>query len=348
MSQPLPVATPLPGAETAETVETMDNVETWLTSLGFAPRGIEPLPGDVSPRRYARVVLADGATAILASYPPEIRSTCPLYLRTGEILTAAGVRVPHVLGSSCEQGWMLLEDLGPRTVGELRERPWSELRPYFESARALIDRIAALPSEHAAEIAVLNPLLGSELLKQELAQTWDLFLEPRGLTGDARLTAALRAALDALCDRLGEETPVPCHRDFMVRNLMPLEDSEGGIAVLDHQDMRLGPPEYDLASLLNDTIFPPPEAEEELLREVDRVRYHRAAAQRTLKAVGTYTKFSLRGAHRHLPLIPPTLGRCLEHFARTPEGAPLADDLARAWAPVRQAAWGPLPEAAEG
>lgn len=338
MSQPLPVATTLPDLEKVE------NVETWLSGLGFAPRAIELLPGDVSPRRYARVALADGSTAILATYPPEIRSICPRYLRTGEILTQAGVRVPRVFGASCEDGWMLLEDLGPRTVGEQRERPWSELRLYFETARELIDRIAALPPDHAAEIAALNPLLGSELLRQELAQTWDLFLEPRGLTGDERLTAALGAALDTLCERLGAETPVPCHRDFMVRNLMPLDDV-GGVAVLDHQDMRLGPPGYDLASLLNDTLFPPPADEAELLGGVDRVRYHRAAAQRTLKAVGTYTKFSLRGAHRHLPLIPPTLARCLDHFARTPEGAPLAGDLAQAWAPVWETAWAPVPDA---
>jgi aminoglycoside/choline kinase family phosphotransferase len=122
----------------------------------------------------------------------------------------------------------------------------------------------------------------------------------------------------------------------MVRNLMPV-DGMGGIAVLDHQDLRLGPPEYDLASLLNDTLFPPAEIEEELLAlapgapETHREGYHRAAAQRTLKAVGTYTKFSLRGANRHLPLIPPTLERFLQHLSRIPEGAPLDEDLGRAW-----------------
>jgi hypothetical protein len=70
------------------------------------------------------------------------------------------------------------------------------------------------------------------------------------------------------------------------------------------------------------------------------VRYHRAAAQRTLKAVGTYTKFSLQGANRHLPLIPPTLGRCLDHLERTPEGAPLVEDLRRAWRPALE--WHPI------
>jgi aminoglycoside/choline kinase family phosphotransferase len=325
MSQPLSVEMSLAG------------VEPWLIERGYPPREVLPLSGDVSPRRYTRIVLDDGATAILATYPDEVRDVCPRFLHTSELLTGAGVRVPHIFAASCEHGWMLLEDFGPQTLGEQRERPWSELRLYFAHALELIGRIAALP---VAEVAGLNPLLGRDLLRRELAQTWDLFLVPRELTGGPALTGALAAALDTLCERLGDETPVPCHRDFMVRNLMPL-DEMGGIAVLDHQDLRLGPPAYDLASLLNDTLFPPAEIEEELLAAAPgghhrngRESYHRAAAQRTLKAIGTYTKFSLRGANRHLPLISPTLARCLHHLGRIPEGAPLAEDLGRVWEPV--------------
>ena len=266
------------------------------SSLAPPPREIQPLPGDVSPRRYYRVVLTDGATAILANYPEEVRATCPRFLRTTEILDGAGVRVPRVLAGDCAEGWMLVEDLGPRTLGEWgRGLPRSELAGYFEHALGIADRISRLP---AAEVAGLNPVLDSDLLARELAQTWDLFLEPQGLVRDAGLAAELRAALDAVCQRLGAEPPVPCHRDFMVRNLMPLPD--GTLVVLDHQDLRLGPPFYDLASLLNDTLFPPIEAEEALLAAAlpsaaDRTRYHRTAAQRTLKAVGTYAKFAQIG-----------------------------------------------------
>lgn len=321
MSQPLSVSM------------TSSCAEAWLAQLGYAPREILSLSGDVSPRRYARVVLNGGTTAILATYPEEVRDVCPRFLRTSELLAGAGVRVPHIFAADCESGWMLLEDFGPRTLAE-QQRPWSELRLDFARALEMIGRIASLPVE---TVACLNPVLGRDLLRRELAQTWDLFLAPRELTGGCALTAALTAALDALCDRLGDETPVPCHRDFMVRNLMPVAEAER-IAVLDHQDLRLGPPEYDLASLLNDTLFPPAEIEEEFLAAADRVGYHRAAAQRTLKAVGTYTKFSLRGANRHLPLIPPTLARCLHHLGRTPEGEPLAEDLGRAWKPVLESA----------
>jgi N-acetylmuramate 1-kinase len=309
----------------------------WLT-LEPPPREIQPLAGDVSPRRYFRVVLADGATAILANYPEEVRPACGRFLRTTAILDAAGVRVPRVLAGDCEEGWMLVEDLGLRTLGEWgRGRPWSEVAGRFAHALEIAERIARLPAD---EIAGLNPVLGEELLTRELAQTWDLYLEPQGLVRDAGLAAELRAALDALCAALGGEPPVPCHRDLMVRNLMPLPD--GGLAVLDHQDLRLGPPLYDVASLLNDTLFPPAEAEEELLASVagsrqDRVRYHRAAAQRTLKAVGTFAKFARLGADRHLPLIAPTLARFVKHFARVPEGETLSSRLREAWSPALEA-----------
>ncbi|MBW8875947.1 MAG: phosphotransferase [Acidobacteria bacterium] len=328
MSEPIPAAANPPEA---------------LAAAGFPPLEIQPLAGDVSPRRYSRVVLAGGGSAILATYPPEIGSTCPRFLRTTWLLEGAGVRVPRILASDCASGWMLLEDLGPQTLGEWgRGRPWSELAPWFAAALDVAERIAGLP----VAAAELNPRLGSELLRRELAQTWDLFLEPRGLVADASLAAALHAALDALCNALGAEPPVPCHRDFMVRNLMPLPTGAAGaggeLAVLDHQDLRLGPPLYDAASLLNDTLFPPAEAEEALVAGLsgdaggaatagDSVRYHRAAAQRTLKAVGTYASFARRGATRHLPLIPPTLARFVKNFARVPEGEPLAARLAAAW-----------------
>ena len=49
------------------------DLAAWLAEVGFKPRERRPLPGDVSPRRYARLVLDSGATAILATYPAEAR-----------------------------------------------------------------------------------------------------------------------------------------------------------------------------------------------------------------------------------------------------------------------------------
>jgi len=302
------------------------------------------MAGDVSRRAYHRVVLEDGATAVLALHPPDLRDACRRSLRSGELLAGAGVRVAEVLDEGCDAGWLLLEDLGERTLYEHADRPWRELAGWFEDAVAAIGRIAALPRD---EVAALNPPLDRGLLARELRQTREAFFEPlgllRGSTGGERSTGtSLEAALDALCARLGAETPVPCHRDFGARNLMPLGGPDAPrVGVLDHQDLRLGPPAYDLASLLNDSLFPPPEAEERLLglglgstEGASREAYHRAAAQRTLKAVGSYAAFARRGEGRHLRLVPPTLRRAVGHLARVPETAALAPRLEELWGPA--------------
>ena len=46
-----------------------------------------------------------------------------------------------------------------------------------------------------------------------------------------------------------DQPQVFCHRDFMPRNLMVMED---GLGILDFQDAVLGDPAYDLVSLLCD------------------------------------------------------------------------------------------------
>jgi len=303
----------------------------WLAGAGFEVREVHPLAGDVSPRRYERLTAADGTTTILALYPADHRATCVRFSRSTAILAAAGVPVPRVLAADCERGWMLLQDLGEHTLAERRDRPWRELAAYFENAAALAARIAALPLDTVGD---LNPPLDRALMLRELLQTRQLFLEPQGLLPPPIQQTSLDTALEELCGELAADAPVPCHRDYMARNLVPA--GAGVVAVLDHQDLRLGPPAYDLASLLNDTLFPPRELERRLVdaafpTAAGRLRYHRAAAQRTLKAVGTYAAFARRGSARHLPLIAPTLRRFLRHFASVPEGASLAPGFERAW-----------------
>lgn len=320
----------------------LSDLAPWLAARGFAPERIEPLPGDVSPRRYGRVLLASGATAIVAFYPEEIRPAAERFLRATALLKIVEVPVPRVLADDLSQGLMLIEDLGEQTLAERRDLDDLGVAPYFCHAAELGRRIATIPPEALLDEATRepwNPPLDGPLLRRELEQTWNVFLVPRGLLGSARQESAIQTLFDEICARLGAETAVPCHRDFMARNLIPRREVSGEVAVIDHQDLRFGPPRYDLASLLNDTRFPSAALEAELLAEFLRdsaqvESYHRAAAQRTLKAVGTYAKFAERGAPRHLPLIPRTLARALESLARIPEGAVLVPELLDLWRPA--------------
>jgi len=292
----------------------------WLETLGRPPIAVpEPLPGDVSLRRYVRVVLAGGEAAIAAFYPPEIRAAQARFDAAAELLERVAVRVPRRLATDAERGWSLVEDLGPRTLYDERGVGWDRLERVLEEAVEIAGRIATIPTAAAESLGC--PPLDRELLRRELRQTESLVLDPAGAIADAEERAELASALDTLCERLAREPVCSCHRDLMARNLVP---TAAGLGVLDFQDLRLGPAAYDLASLLNDSLFPPADVEARLLeRATGSARpddgYRRAVAQRALKATGTFAAFAARGSDRHLGLIPETLGRATVHLLALPE-----------------------------
>lgn len=306
---------------------------SWLAHLGVEASDLVLLTGDVSLRHYVRVWDASGETSIVAVYPTEIRAACRNFVITTQLLSEAGVRVPRILANDCESGFTLVEDVGSETLYDVRdtERVVTSLSSYFWRASEDIERIQRLPIE---EVTQLSPALDGDLMWQELGQTWSCLLEPRGIVSDSVFARDLETVLEDLCKRFDRETFVPCHRDFMTRNLVPLSTIPE-MAILDHQDLRLGPRFYDLASLLNDSLFPPDALEEEILNHhvggdsEKRELYHRAAAQRTLKATGTYEKFALRGFDRHRKLIPGTIGRALRHLRYLPEVSGVIDELER-------------------
>src|SRR5262249_29536342 len=149
---------------------------------------------------------------------------------TSELFDRIAVPVPRVRDADCRRGLMLVEDVGHRTLYDDTDHSWSHLTPIFRTAAEYVRRIQELPRE---SVATLNPHLDASLLRWELRKSWDLVLVPDGLVGDDATAAALAAAFDTLCAELGrEDRLVPCHRDFMLRNLMW---RDGELLVLDHQ-----------------------------------------------------------------------------------------------------------------
>lgn len=307
----------------------LSTLTTWLESLGHSGATLERLVGDVSFRRYVRVRFADGTTCIAALYPESMHGACDRFLQTTRLLQEVEVPVPEVVYADCAGGRMLLQDVGRKTLYERAAESVEPIQRWFREAVRLADRIATVPEDSVRD---LNPPLNSDLLRVELQQTWTLFAKERTPT---ILQPKVLRLFSQLCDVVGGGRLVPCHRDFMVRNLVPREDPPE-LVVLDHQDMRLGPRHYDLASLLNDSLFPSPALESSLLgdrlaSQEDHLEYHRTAAQRTLKAVGSYSAAAAIGRKQHLSLVQPTLERTFDHLAKTPEGEALVNDLREAW-----------------
>lgn len=310
-------------------------IEAWLVGLGLTRHHLAPLRGDVSSRRYYRA-RRNRQSVIVAYYPRRLRDACGRFRIANELLQQQGVRVPEIHAIDCSRGLMLLEDLGSRTLFDLHLVTDSNLDDLLKQAIGIVENIAAIPPE---PVAKLNPELDLDVFRAEIEKTWTLFLRPRGLCGSARQEQALEEAIDSICRRIADAPRRPCHRDFMARNLVPV-DGHRALAVIDHQDLRLGPPAYDLACLFNDSLYPHQQLVDQLLNEsaaaggIDRDLYRRCVVQRTLKIVGTFVSFARQGSKRYLNLVAPSLEACLGHLELLPEGEPLVGDLRRLWQPA--------------
>jgi N-acetylmuramate 1-kinase len=148
--------------------------------------------------------------------------------------------------------------------------------------------------------------------------------------------AALRKTFEGIAHRLDSQSPCLNHRDYHSWNLMIHDDA---VAVIDFQDALLAPPQYDLASLLNDRITDRvigPALEELLVSyyvdnraEITNQAVRRdeffeiyllSAIQRDLKVVGRFYYLDVvKGKPGYKKFIPPTLHRLKRNLTRLPE-----------------------------
>lgn len=276
---------------------------------GYEPCAVEVLPGDVGRRRYVRLVLAGGATALGVFYPPEEEDARRRWLAARSALSGAGVRVPDVYAEDRE-GSQILEDFGSEDLAaRLAGRP-SERDLWIGRALDVAEKIATAPDPR------VNPPFDAAFFRRELdlarEAVFDLWL-------GAPLSSDDRAAHDewaaSLADEIDDHPRVLCHRDFHGNNLFPVGDV---VAAIDFQDLRTGPDAYDVASLLWERTtldWMIEERGERVLRkfagrrrldaESFNRRFRRVLLQRAWKVCGTFARAVSQGRgetyRRYLP-----------------------------------------------
>lgn len=240
------------------------------------------------------------------------------FVRLASLLAAQGVAVPRVLVVVADAGVLFLEDLGDeRLVDRLPRATAAERADLY---RAAVDIVVHL--QRRAFPTAGNPAAGRAFDVDKYTFEMNDFVDSylvrhRGLDLGAR-RAALDAALGRVSAELAALPRVFVHRDYHARNLMV---TDGRLRVIDFQDARMGPAEYDLASLLRDSYVTLGDDEREGLldhyaRRMDRTaadggfrrRFEWSALQRNLKAIGTFARLAAtRGLTGYLESIPPTL-----------------------------------------
>ena len=246
---------------------------------------------DAGFRSYWRATAPRAPDRIVMDSPPGLEDVRP-WLRVHALLDGGGVRVPRVLARDVEAGFLLLEDLGPRTYLQVLDDDNADA--LFDAAVDQLLRLQAIPCPDWL------PPYDDALLARELRLFDDWFLQRHlGVHLDGNSRDELEDAFARLVAAALSQPRVLVHRDFMPRNLMP---AGGGAAVLDFQDAVRGPIAYDVLSLFKDAFASWPEA-----RFDDWIgRYHARAAAAGLPVPGEATfrrDVDWIGVQRHLKVL---------------------------------------------
>jgi N-acetylmuramate 1-kinase len=332
---------------------------------------VAALAGDASSRRYYRANLSGTAPSSVIIMELPGGSVLPLsseelavfkeplkelpFLNMHRFLSRIGVRVPRLYSQSIEAGLLFLEDLGDVALWDIVQGlPRSAVLAWYQKA---IDELLLLQSRGTRErdesCIAFQQRFDFRLYMWEFDHFLEYGLEKRPGIDIARTQLhELRNAFVDIARRLDSLPPCLNHRDYHSWNLM-IHDNQ--VAMIDFQDALLAPPQYDLASLLNDRITDSviqPDLESELLSHyLDRKieieekpisrdefvdMYLLSAIQRDLKVVGRFFYLdTVKGKRAYTRFIPPTVRRLKRNLLRLPQTAKLIPLLAEYYEEMR-------------
>jgi len=298
--------------------------------------GFSPLQGDASTRQYYRLSVRyqEGASGtqtliLMQLEAPNVQGETD-FIRVLKFLKEIHLPVPELLYFDATRGLLLLQDCGDIT-----------LEAHLHSADPTTLKNGYLKAVHL--LADMQPAYHLKFDVEKLMWEMDFMLEHfiEGIQQNKLKAIArkeIRTHLTALCAILAEQPPCFTHRDYHSRNLM-VHDNK--LVLLDFQDARMGPSQYDLASLLRDSYLLLPDAlvwelvdafiqkkQGQENRSIDREEFIRIfdlmSIQRNLKAIGTFAyQKNIKNNDRYIRYIAPTLEYVRQAFMRRTELKPL-------------------------
>ncbi len=325
-----------------------ENVNTFINqALNASNCQTYQLAGDASARKYYRIIHND-KTYILMVWEPFNESTYP-FINVLQHFNFGGVNVPEIVAVEASLGVILLEDLGDLT---LERKFWEAAEPenswdWYQKALDEIIKIHTKVTQNSDPKLKLNVAKSVEF---DVAKfMWEMnYAKTHLIDGLLKLklgekvNSQLDGVFNDFCTKLHLEPKVVCHRDYHSRNLMIKLDQ---VYVIDFQDARMGPIQYDLVSLVKDSYvdisdqyadkmlkyyFDNTQFVQRSQKSLDHFNYiyEMQSVQRCLKACGSFASFmNTREDKRYLKYLPVTLKRVLRSLEFFPEYKLLSDIL---------------------
>lgn len=217
------------------------------------PPLFDPLCGDGSDRTYCRVSCYDH-TMILSDHGitlDQAGSEVAAFVAIGRHLYGKGLPVPEIYDADLFSGQVFLEDLGDMHLETIAQTgPADKMIRLYQSA---LDILARMSVEGARGFDTAWTCQSTHydhdlIVERECRYFLSAFVN--GVLGNQMPVDALDEEFSKLAKRaLSKASTGFMHRDFQSRNIMV---KDGRCYVIDFQGARIGPVEYDLASLLID------------------------------------------------------------------------------------------------
>ncbi len=315
----------------APRVDRMAAVRQFIAESGYSEALRSPLRGDASTRSYERLALGDQRVLLMNA------ETVVPFVAMANGLQRLGLSAPAIHHADLEHGFLILEDLGDAGV-VIGDPP----APIVERYETAVDVLLALHAQQLPDTLPVAPQLdyrippydvNAFLIEAELLLDWFLPRLDAAIPDTER--GSFRALWRELLGPIIDAPPTWVLRDFHSPNLLwlPQRSELARLGLLDFQDAVMGPPAYDLASLLQDArVDVAEETELALLGRYVRGRsrgeadfngaafiktYVTLAAQRASKILGIFARLDLRDGKpqylRHMPRVWGYLQRSLSH-----------------------------------
>jgi len=266
---------------------------------------IEKLAGDASTRKYYRLTFNDkqaipSKLIVMAREPFDEKSDDFLIIR--DFLDSCRVPVPALFFTNPQKGLLYLEDCGDELIETIVSKNGAKAIKEFYPK--ILDYLITMQVVCTKKLKKDNPALGRSFDMEKLIFELNFFKEwflerfnKKKLSGNDE--KRLDNFFEKLVKPITREPKVFTHRDFHARNIML---KNGDVYIIDFQDARMGPLQYDLVSLLFDSYVTLLDSDRDALieyylarlkfpkeeRESFMVMFYRVALQRNLKALGTF------------------------------------------------------------
>jgi aminoglycoside/choline kinase family phosphotransferase len=216
---------------------------------------VEQVAGDASSRQYFRIKTAKKNYILCLDQSFDGAKNNSHFRKVQRILRVNGISVPDLYKAELRPEMILEEDLGNQTLLSLlaEKNSREEELEIYKSCLDILIKIHQIDPVHYKTESFTHLYFDCNKLMDEVKFTIENFLKGfLGLEIKNQDLSVLLSFFEEICQELSKGPNVLTHRDFHSKNIMFFQKK---LFVIDFQDIRMGLPQYDLVSILEDSYY---------------------------------------------------------------------------------------------